>query len=68
MFTNKNKPKFGTIIISNKEIDVQVKQWWGKGDKHYEALEVRTYNIDNEEQEKNILEILIVMGGYDIIN
>jgi hypothetical protein len=28
MFT---KPKYGTIVISNNEIDVEVTQWWVKG-------------------------------------
>ena len=49
MFTKENKPKFG-IIISNKEIDVEVTQWWGKGDKHYEALEVRVSNEDQSQE------------------
>jgi hypothetical protein len=42
-----NKPKFGTIVICNnvdkvyQEIDVEVTQWWAKGDKKYMAKEVR---------------------------
>jgi hypothetical protein len=51
MSSKENKPKFGTIVISNKEIDVEVTQWWGKGDKQYEALEVRI-PCEEQEQEK----------------
>ena len=51
MFTKENKPKFGTIIISNKAIYVEVTQWWGKGEKQYEALEVRV-PIEEQCQEK----------------
>lgn len=50
MFTKENKPKFGTIVIYNKEIDVEVTQWWGKGDKQYEALEVRVPSEEHDQE------------------
>jgi len=47
MYTKDSKPKFGKIVIFNKEIDVKVTQWWGKGDKEYDALEVVSSHSEN---------------------